>query len=172
MFTQTIEYALRAVAYLARQPDEARTTDQIAAVTLVPTNYLAKVLGDLARAGFVASQRGLYGGFRLSCDPAKVTVLDVVNAVGSVPRIRECPLALPEHADRLCRLHALLDQAAAQVERALAAVTIAELVEGTNQHADFRDPLGKVEVRVTARRGRASRAAGHRRGLGPGEGRR
>jgi Rrf2 family protein len=164
VFTQTIEYALRAVAYLARQPDKARTTEQIAAVTLVPPNYLAKVLGDLARAGFVASQRGLYGGFRLSCDPAKVTVLDIVNAVGSVPRIRDCPLALPEHADRLCRLHALLDQAAAQVEQALAAVTITELVEGTNEHADFRDPLGTAEVRMSGRRGRTTGAGARRTG--------
>jgi len=44
MFSQTVEYALRAVLYLAREAPSPRTTDQIALATRVPKAYLSKVL--------------------------------------------------------------------------------------------------------------------------------
>ena len=66
MFSQTVEYALRAVVHLADQAPAARTTDQIAAATLVPKAYLSKVLQRLERAGLVHSQRGVGGGMTLA----------------------------------------------------------------------------------------------------------
>ena len=47
MFSQTVEYALRAVVHLADQAPSPRTTDQIAAATRVPKAYLSKVLQGL-----------------------------------------------------------------------------------------------------------------------------
>ena len=46
MFSQTVEYALRAVCFLAGQAPVARTTDQIATATRVPKAYLSKVLQE------------------------------------------------------------------------------------------------------------------------------
>ena len=146
MFTQTTEYALRAVAYLAKDPESPRTTQQIAEVTMVPPDYLAKVLKDLSRSGLVRAQRGPSGGYWLDRDPRSLTVLDVVNAVGAVPRIRRCPLNLPEHAHALCPLHRLLDDAAEQIEGAFRAMTIGALIAPTNEYADFRGPLGHRAV--------------------------
>jgi Rrf2 family nitric oxide-sensitive transcriptional repressor len=57
MFSQTVEYALRAAAFLAGRAPEARTTDQIAVATRVPKAYLSKVLQGLSRGGVVHSQR-------------------------------------------------------------------------------------------------------------------
>ena len=154
MFTQTTEYALRAVAYLAKDPESPRTTQQIAEVTMVPPDYLAKVLKDLSRSGLVRSQRGPSGGFWLDRDPNELTVLEVVNAVGAIPRIRSCPLDLPEHRHELCPLHRLLDDAAAQIERAFSAATIGALIATTNEYADFRGPLGRraaVDLTTSAR---------------------
>ena len=62
MFSQTVEYALRAVVHLATKTPEAQTTDQIAQATRVPRAYLSKVLQGLARGGIVQSTRGLGGG--------------------------------------------------------------------------------------------------------------
>src|SRR5271165_4715877 len=50
MFSQTVEYALRAVLHLADHSPPPRTTDQIAAATLVPKAYLSKVLQGLCHA--------------------------------------------------------------------------------------------------------------------------
>src|SRR5688572_29857748 len=101
MFSQTVEYALRAVVHLAHQAPVAQTTDKIAAVTLVPKAYLAKVLQELRRAGVVTSQRGVGGGITLVKTPAELTILEVVNAVEPIQRIRTCPLGLTAHGVRL-----------------------------------------------------------------------
>ena len=51
MFSQTAEYALRAVACLARESGGAMTTRQIADAVRVPAGYLSKILQALARGG-------------------------------------------------------------------------------------------------------------------------
>ena len=128
MFSQTVEYALRAVVHLAAESPAARTTDQIAEATLVPKAYLSKVLQNLGRAGVVHSRRGVGGGMTLVKTPAELTILEVVNAVEPIQRIRTCPLGLASHGVRLCPLHRRLDNALSGVEKAFAATTLAEVL--------------------------------------------
>ena len=128
MLSQTVEYALRAVAYLADQSPEARTTDQIAAVTRVKRAYLSKVLQKLVRGGIVQSTRGIGGGMVLTAKPDELTILDVVNAVEPIQRIRTCPLGLSAHGVRLCPLHKRLDAALAMMESAFGNTTLAEVL--------------------------------------------
>jgi Rrf2 family protein len=128
MFSQTVEYALRAVVHLADQAPDGRTTEQIATITRVPKAYLSKVLQGLCKAGIVQSQRGLGGGMTLTKDPAKLTILEVVNAVEPIQRIRTCPLDLKSHGVKLCPLHKRMDHALALVEDAFASTTLAEIL--------------------------------------------
>jgi len=128
MFSQTVEYALRAVVHLADQSPSPRTTDQIATATLVPKAYLSKVLQGLRDAGIVESKRGVGGGIVLVKTPAALTILEVVNAVEPIGRIRECPLGLAAHGVRLCPLHKRLDNALKLVEDAFRHTTLAEIL--------------------------------------------
>ena len=128
MFSQTVEYALRASVHLASQAPAARTTDQIAVATQVPRAYLSKVLQSLIRAGLVQSQRGLGGGMTLGKPAGEMTILEVINAVEPLQRIHSCPLALAGHGVRLCPLHSRLDLALASVEGAFAGTTLAEIL--------------------------------------------
>lgn len=144
MISQTVEYALRAVVFLAGQAPEARTTGQIAKATLVPKAYLSKVLQGLARAGVVHAQRGIGGGMTLVKAPSALTILEVVNAVDPIGRIRECPLGLKSHGVRLCSLHRKLDDALAQFEVAFGSTTLAEiLAEPTDSVPLCEFPLGR-----------------------------
>jgi Rrf2 family protein len=127
MLSQTTEYALRAAVFLAGHPGAPRSAAAIAEAASVPAGYLAKVLHQLARAGVVSSQRGLGGGFALRRDPQDVTVLEVVQAVDPIRRIRSCPLGLPEHRRALCALHRKLDDAYATIEASFRDTTLAEL---------------------------------------------
>ena len=146
MISQTAEYALRAIVYLADQAETPQTTQQIAAVTLVPAGYLAKVMQGLVRAGLVRAQRGLHGGFNLINPAAELTVLDVVQAVDPLRRITQCPLGLKGHT-ALCPLHRRLDGAVAMVEQALRSSTIAELLREPGKHKgkQIPKPLCSVE---------------------------
>lgn len=128
MFSQTVEYALRAVVQLAYVAPDASTTQQISAATMVPEPYLRKVLQALGRAKLVTSQRGAGGGVRLARPSEELTILDVVNAVDPIQRIRTCPLDLSSHGVRLCPLHARMDKALSEVERAFQETSLAEIL--------------------------------------------
>jgi len=129
MISQTAEYALRAVVWLAgRSPDEVASTARIADGTGVPSGYLSKVLQALVRAGITRSVPGRRGGVRLTRAPADVTLLDVIRAVDPDRRIRRCPLGHDEHHPELCPLHAALDEAIGLADERFERTTIADLV--------------------------------------------
>jgi Rrf2 family protein len=127
MFSQTVEYALRTVLHLAAAGTSCTTAD-IARVTQVPRAYLSKVIQALSQAGVVRSHRGAGGGVSLAKSAADLTILDVVNAVEPVQRIRTCPLNLPSHGVNLCPLHQRMDRALELVETALRESTVAEVL--------------------------------------------
>lgn len=129
MFSQTMEYALRAVIWLVDHPDQPQTAREIADGMNVPPMYLAKVMQQLVHAGVVLGQRGRSGGFTLAQAPSEISVLDVVNAVDPIKRIRECPLGLERHKDNLCPLHGKLDRALAAVEEDFRSTCIGDMVD-------------------------------------------
>ena len=126
--SQTAEYALRAVVWLAQRPGEPQTTQQLADGTQVSVSYLPKVLQPLGRAGILTSQRGVNGGYSLDRDPEALTVLEVVNCVDPIQRIKRCPLKLAGHSGGLCPLHRMLDSSVADLEQRFAETTIAALL--------------------------------------------
>lgn len=128
MFSQTVEYALRAVTFLASCSPEPQTTDQISRATKVPRAYLSKVLQSLVRGKVLVSQRGIKGGMALARPPGQLTILEVVNAVEPIRRITTCPLGLTSHGTRLCPLHRRLDAALAMLEGAFQSTTLAEIL--------------------------------------------
>lgn len=144
MFSQTVEYALRAVVHLAYLSPGACTTDQIAAATQVKRAYLAKVMQLLARKNIVRSQRGLRGGMTLAKHPDELTILEVVNAVEPVQRIMTCPLGLAAHGERLCPLHRRMDNALALVEEALGSTTLGEVLAEPTESV----PLGGLPPKL------------------------
>ena len=127
MLPKTAEYALRAAVWLGRTPTTPQSADQLAKAIRVPRRYLHKVLQDLVKAGLVRSQSGPGGGYALTRSPEEVTILDTINAVGCIQRIRRCPLGLDSHSS-LCPLHEELDKAYAAMEDAFSRVSVAQVL--------------------------------------------
>ena len=138
MLSKTAEYALRTVACLARDADQAESADNLAEQTKVPRRYLHKVLQDLVRGELVRSRSGPGGGYSLNRPADKITILDIVNAVAPLERIRHCPLGLPSHTS-LCPLHKELDRAYAATEKAFSRVTIGQLLRSTSPFVPLCD---------------------------------
>lgn len=128
LLSQTMEYSLRAMVYLASQAPESRTTRQIARATKVPPAYLSKLLQALNRSGLVHSSRGVNGGISLAKAAADISLLEVVNAVDPIERINTCPLGLAAHGVRLCPLHHRLDTALASIESAFGETTLKDIL--------------------------------------------
>lgn len=129
MFSQTTEYALRAMSCLALAPNQLVPTNTLADMTKVPSNYLAKVLQQLATANLITGRRGVGGGYRLAKPAEQINLLDVVRTVGTLNRITTCPLGLSNHGHNLCPLHRKLDEAAASMITMLDGVTLQQLVD-------------------------------------------
>ena len=132
MLSKTAEYALRIVACLAGDAGQAASADVLCEQTKVPRRYLHKVLQDLVRAELVRSRSGPGGGYSLARSAEEITILDVVNAVAPLERMRHCPLGLPSHTS-LCPLHKELDKAYAATETAFSRVTIAQLLRSESR---------------------------------------
>ena len=164
MLSQTCEYALRAVACLARQPGEFVTASALADATAVPSDYLSKVLQQLASAGVVQGRRGVGGGYRLARDPRDINLHDIIDAMGMITRMRACPSA--DSRDNTCPLHDTMDRAIKAAEQVFRDTTLANLVAqdekssmcikrtdtvaSTNNHANHAQP---ARTTVSARAG-------------------
>lgn len=154
--SQTAEYALRAVVWLAQNPGEPQTTQQLAEGTLVSASYLPKVLQPLGRAGIVTSQRGVNGGYTLDRNPEALSTLEIVSCVDPIQRIKRCPLRLAGHEGKLCPLHQMLDDALADLEQRFATTTIGALLRqntGLKPLCDTQPATFDLRVPASAQRG-------------------
>jgi Rrf2 family transcriptional regulator, nitric oxide-sensitive transcriptional repressor len=142
MFSQTTEYAMRAMAWLAVLDDELVSTPLLAAKTQVPPNYLAKVLQQLASSKLIVGRRGVGGGYRLARPPEEITLLEVVRCVTPVDRIASCPLGKHLYGGKLCPLHQCHDEAMAAVIKILGGCTLASLRKDPERHPLCQGPLG------------------------------
>ncbi len=83
------EYALRSLISLGIAAKVGRRivrVSELAKAEDLPVKFLEQVMQQLREAGYVASERGKYGGYRLAQPAAKITI-------GSVVRLIDGPLA-------------------------------------------------------------------------------
>jgi len=128
LFSDACEYGLRATVWLSHRTKQSHKVSEIAEGTQSSPGYLIKVLQRLAKADILSAQRGRQGGFMLLRSPETLSVLEIINAIDPIERIRSCPLGLEGHAKQLCPLHKQIDDAMAQIEDGFGALTIATLV--------------------------------------------
>jgi Rrf2 family nitric oxide-sensitive transcriptional repressor len=88
--TAFTDYALRALMRLAGEPERLFTTDDLAREFAVSRHHLTKVVGDLARGGFVVTQRGAGGGLRLARPAGSITLGEVVRLLEARHALVEC----------------------------------------------------------------------------------
>jgi Rrf2 family protein len=144
MISMTAKYALRATVYLASCDASFVSAAEIAEATSVPHDYLLKVLKELEEARVVASRRGPGGGYSLTKTPDRISVLDVVEAVETIPRITECPLGISGHV-KLCPLHRMLDDVGRQAEDTFRETAIEDLVLPRNRRRSCDFPKKKTQ---------------------------
>ena len=113
--------ALYAVLELAAHPELQISAGEIADKYGISLNHLAKVLRSLVRARLIESVRGPGGGYRLSGNPKRVTLLDIIELFEDpAPDLDEATTADSEESRAL---HKVLKDLAAKGD----AITEAEL---------------------------------------------
>lgn len=93
------DYAIRVVLALAKKPAGTRVpTSDIRKEMLIPAAFLQRIVAALANNGFIATQPGRDGGITLAHSPAKITLLQVVEAFEGPIVLSDCvadPLTCP-----------------------------------------------------------------------------
>lgn len=78
------EYALRALINLGIAAEVGRSLVQIAELAEIermPVKFLEQIMKDLKAQGYVASERGKFGGYRLGRPAAKIPIGEVVRLI-------------------------------------------------------------------------------------------
>ncbi len=131
MLSQTSEYALRAMVWLANQSlkdSDFYNVREIAAATQVSPSYLSKILQTLTRAFLLQKKRGIKGGYCLKSAPEHVTLLSILENFDKIERILTCPLKLQAHAEMLCPLHSELDKLTCSLRNSFSKTTLKDLM--------------------------------------------
>lgn len=123
-----IHYACLALTELATRGAEAPPVAIREMTTRhnIPGPFLVQILRTLRTAGWVESIRGSQGGYRITIDPAQLTLLDIAEAVGCQDVTCRAGTK-PTKADEI--LQDFWDDAAEASRRVLAQVRLIDLVE-------------------------------------------
>lgn len=132
MITREADYAIRIVLSLARHAPKPApvSAESVSEEMAIPYRFVRKIAGKLVRAGIVRSLRGRTGGLRLARRPATISLLDVLYAVDPATVTLNLCLLDPSACRRmgLCAVHPHLAAIQTDLERALAAVSFAQLL--------------------------------------------
>jgi len=127
--SRSSDYAVRLMVHLAAQPDGVPVSQaDIAGSQGIPEAYLQKLLTSLSKAGLVVGRRGPGGGFVLTQEPWRVTLLNVIEAVDGPVALNRCVMR-GEGCDRLacCPVHRVWRIAQRQLIALLEETTLREL---------------------------------------------
>lgn len=138
MLSHKAKYALRALLMLARQRDDSLLqVAEIAEQENVPRKFLEAILGELAKDGVLASQRGKGGGYRLARPADTVTLGQIVRLIdgplapvpcASVTRYRRCDDCPDE---RTCAIRPIMRRVRDAIADVLDRTTLSDVIDGS-----------------------------------------
>ena len=129
--TRASSYALHALVHMANEGEDRPVASHlIAQARGIPERFLLKILKPLVSARVLRSIKGPHGGYRLAKPAAKITLLEVIEAVegpirGDAPRTHE-----DGHGAFDSRLGEVCDQAATLLRKQLGKVKVSDLAAG------------------------------------------
>lgn len=127
--SQTTGYAIRALACLPESGAPPRQIADVARCTRIPRAYLAKIVNRLVRQGLVSARRGHRGGIALARPAARITLLDIVEAVEGPDWLGHCLLGLDECRNQQeCPTHGFWMEICRQIRDKLGATSLAEVI--------------------------------------------
>jgi Rrf2 family protein len=80
LFTKSTAYALQALIELSKF-EKPVDVNKIAELTDLPKPFLAKLLQNLSKNGFIKSYKGIHGGFVLAKKPEEIKIVDVFKVL-------------------------------------------------------------------------------------------
>jgi Rrf2 family protein len=130
MFSKSCQYALQAVLYIALHGQEglAVKIKEISKTQNIPIHFLGKVLQVLVKHKILESLKGPTGGFVLSNENRKLTLLEIVKVIDGLDIFNQCGIGLKTCSDsQPCPIHSDYKIVKEKIKSLLDTKTIDEL---------------------------------------------
>jgi Rrf2 family protein len=125
--TRRADLAVRALAVLAGTEGRLKGSELARALDTTP-GFVPQVLGPLVTAGWVRSDPGPTGGYRLTAPLEDISVLQVIEAVEGPTDLGRCVVAdRPCGATGTCALHVAWSRARSELMSSLGGLAMADV---------------------------------------------
>lgn len=133
--TSYSNYALRSLQLAALKAPDLIRVDDVVRVHGLARPHIVKIVHHLGRAGYLETQRGRGGGFRLAMAPEQIIVGDVVRLTEGPlelvecfnPEVNTCPLI------GVCKLSRALQKATRAFMAVLDDLTLADIASNRGE---------------------------------------
>lgn len=135
LLTRKTDYALLALASLARQTPSGASARALSERLSLPLPVLRNILKQLTSRGVLKSTRGTRGGYRLARSPHQITLAQLLEAIEGPMRLARC-CSVPEgeeepecRLEESCLIRGNMRRVHASLMQFLDEVTLAQLAE-------------------------------------------
>ncbi len=127
--TKKADYGLIALKHLAVKHESASAKEMADAYS-IPLPLLSKVLQKLTREGFLLSEHGTNGGYRLARKPADISALEVIRSIDGPVFLTACftHASACEQSDR-CSVREPLRKVHDGIQNLLASISVADIAK-------------------------------------------
>ncbi|QCI79404.1 SUF system Fe-S cluster assembly regulator [Hankyongella ginsenosidimutans] len=141
------DYAVVVMIHAAQARDARISAQGVAANTGLPAPTVAKIMGQLSRAGLLESRRGPSGGFQLARGPEQISVAAITEAVDGPIAMTACVDTATSDCgfETVCCMKSRWPIINRAVREALDRVTLADLVRPS---FDFLTPAERADART------------------------
>jgi Rrf2 family protein len=135
IYSSACEYAIRGLAYLARQPlGQLYLLNDIAASEGLPYHFMGKIFQNLVRAGLLRSVKGPGGGFGLAAPPEEISLYQIKEAIDGTTDLNRCAVGLDRCDDQTpCPMHDTFKPLRGLIREYLKSTTLVELATAVQQ---------------------------------------
>jgi FeS assembly SUF system regulator len=143
--TKKADYGLIALKHLAVNGQGSSSAKEIADTYGIPLPLLSKILQKLAKNGFLQSEHGTNGGYKLARDPHSITALEVIRSIDGPIVLTACftEHGFCSHTDK-CNVREPLRKVHESILRLLSSITISDMSQDESREPD----LGKAPPRL------------------------
>ena len=150
--TKKADYSLIALRHFAarqRETGEAVSAKEVSDGCGIPLPVLSKLLQKLGKTGFLVSEFGTNGGYRLARDPSMISALEVIRAIDGPIVLANCftENAYCGHSGR-CTVRRPLRKIHEAILRLLNSVSIEDMLQDSEDA-----PAGSLPASLVALQG-------------------
>ena len=143
--TRRCDYACRMLRAAYQSGDAYISVADISESEDIPYAFACSIQHDLTKAGLLKAVRGAHGGLALACDPAEVSLLEILEAIQGPVSVSICT-ADPEYCARRqnCEYHKLWCGADRLLHNYFCSITLKELLDQGGDQPVVCDAIASV----------------------------